>query len=139
MKLVVDTNRLMAALLKDGTTREIVVFSGIEFVTPEHCMAEILKHKDLLLEKSGLNKDELELQLQLIIQNVRVVPVADIKSYMKRAMEIIGFIDKSDAPFIACVLATNADGVWSHDLHFKEQNVVKTYTNIDLVKYLKKG
>ncbi len=57
---------------------------------------------------------------------------------MKRAREIIGNIDENDAPFIACALATNADGIRSHDRHFTKQNVIKNYTNFDLIKSLKK-
>ncbi len=54
MKIVVDTNRIMSALLRDGTSREIIIFGDIEFVTPEHAIEEIKKYKNMLLEKAGI-------------------------------------------------------------------------------------
>jgi hypothetical protein len=36
MKLLVDTNILFSAVLRDGTTRRILVLASIEFLAPEH-------------------------------------------------------------------------------------------------------
>ena len=56
MKIVVDTNRIIAALIKDGTTRKILFHKGFEFVTPDFNLTEIYKHKLELLEKTFLQK-----------------------------------------------------------------------------------
>ena len=41
MKLIVDSNRLLAALIKAGKTREILLAKNIEFYTVEVALAEI--------------------------------------------------------------------------------------------------
>ena len=41
--------------------------------------------------------------------------------------------DKKDLPYIACCLHIKSEGIWSHDIHFKKQNKVKVFTNIDLL------
>ena len=138
MRLVIDTNRIMAALLRDGTAREIIVFSGIEFIAPEHAIEEIKKHMDFLLEKSGLPKENFEVLLQLIMQYIHLASEADVKLHMSVSRDVMKEIDESDAPFIACALAAKADGIWSHDKHFDKQAVVKKYTNADLAEFLKR-
>ena len=35
MKIVIDTNRIIAAFVKDGTTRKILLNKAFEFVTPD--------------------------------------------------------------------------------------------------------
>ena len=138
MKLVIDANRIMAALLKDGTSREIIIFSGIEFIAPEHAIEEIIRHKDFLLERSGLAKENFEVLIQLILQYIFIVNEADIKNYTKAANEIMKDIDSGDAPFVACALFAKADGIWSHDKHFDKQTAVKKFTNSDLVGFMKR-
>ena len=138
MRLVVDTNRIVAALLKDGVTREILLFSGIEFMTPEHAMGEIAKHKDSLVRKSGLGMEEIELILQVATEKVHIMGESDIRPHMKRAVEVMKEIDKSDSPFLACALASGADGIWSHDGHFLRQKLVKVYRNSDLIGLVRK-
>ncbi len=41
MRLVLDTNILIAALIKDSLTREILLFPGFEFLLPEYALEEI--------------------------------------------------------------------------------------------------
>ena len=44
MRLVIDTSILISALLKDSTTREILLFSNIEFLLPEYAFGELERH-----------------------------------------------------------------------------------------------
>jgi predicted nucleic acid-binding protein len=46
MRLVIDTCILISALLKDSVTREILLFSSLEFLLPEHALEELENHKD---------------------------------------------------------------------------------------------
>lgn len=40
MKLVIDTNVLISALLKNSVTREILLFPSLEFLLPEYALEE---------------------------------------------------------------------------------------------------
>jgi predicted nucleic acid-binding protein len=54
MRIMVDTNRIIAAMLKAGTTRNILFDENFEFVTPDYTIMEIREHKDELLKKTKL-------------------------------------------------------------------------------------
>jgi len=43
MKLVIDSNRVMAGLIKDSGTRMIILNEEFEFVAPEFLLSEIDK------------------------------------------------------------------------------------------------
>jgi len=44
MRLVVDTSIIFAAILRDSTTRRILLSGPIEFLTLEYCFEEIREH-----------------------------------------------------------------------------------------------
>ena len=45
MKILVDTNRIISALVKDSTSRSILFDDYFAFVTPDYTIIEINKHK----------------------------------------------------------------------------------------------
>ena len=45
MKIVIDSNRIAAALLKDSTTRGILFDTNFNFIAPEFVKEEIKKHQ----------------------------------------------------------------------------------------------
>jgi predicted nucleic acid-binding protein len=126
MNLVVDTNVLMAGLLKNSVTREILSNKSINFNTPEFSIQEIEKYKSYLIKKSGLSDEEFDELFELIIENINIIPTEEIKPYIKRAKDIMHNIDVKDSPFIACALYLKC-GIFSYDEDFKKQNVVKVY------------
>lgn len=58
MKLIIDSNVLISALIKDSTTRKILTKFGLIFYYPEISLGEIEKYKSLILEKSNLTEEE---------------------------------------------------------------------------------
>ena len=48
MRLVVDTNKLLAAFLKNGIVRSILLLSKHEFYTLDYAILEIEKHKEMI-------------------------------------------------------------------------------------------
>lgn len=57
MKLVIDTNILITALLKDSKTRELLLFPSFEFLLPEYALQEVEAHKSLLSKKERPNQE----------------------------------------------------------------------------------
>jgi predicted nucleic acid-binding protein len=43
--------------------------------------------------------------------------------------------DQDDISILAVALACKTKGIWSHDPHFKEQEKVKVFTNIDMLRF----
>ena len=93
MKIIVDTNRILAALLSKGDTRRIILSSDIEFYTLDYVTEEINKYMDYILEKTGMNKKDADLLFSLFMQNITIIPEEDIKPNMKKALEIMKSID----------------------------------------------
>ena len=52
MILVIDTNIFLASLIRDSTTRKIIIESGWNFFYPEMSFHEVRKYKDLVLKMS---------------------------------------------------------------------------------------
>ena len=46
MKILIDTNRIIAALVKESTTRSILMDETFQFVTPDFTLTEMNEHKE---------------------------------------------------------------------------------------------
>jgi len=131
MRLVIDTNKIISAIIKEGFSREILVNTRFDFLTPAYTLSEIIKYKNEIIKKSGLNENEFSNLLDYIFKFVRVINPQMYNGYLRSAEKIIGRIHISDVPFIAAALAFNCP-VWSDDKHFKQQNEVKVYTTKEI-------
>ena len=132
MKVVIDSNRAIAALVKDSTTRKILFYSNFEFVAPSHIMTEISSYKNAIIQKIGIAENEFDILLSLIFQHIKIIPQKEYDEFIAKLKDEIK--DPKDVPYIAASIAVKADGVWTHDPHFKEQSKIKVFTNMDLLK-----
>lgn len=136
MRLVIDTNRIIAALIKDSATRRIILLSRIRFITIGLSIKEITKHKEEILEKADINESEMYRILSLLFEKIEIIDDIVIGSKMVEAKKIMDKIDKDDTKFIALALAVENDGIWSDDKHFTMQRVIKTWKTGDMLKLL---
>ena len=136
MKLILDTNILISALLKDATVRRILVNPHIEFFLPEFSLEEINKHLDIIVERSNLTEKEVHLTLSLLLTNINVVPSEQIIRKYAEAEQIMERIDRDDVPFLALALTLQNDGIWTEDKHFQKQSKIKVWKTADLVSTL---
>ncbi len=138
MKLVVDTNVLISALVKNGFTRNFLINRSIlfELITPAYVFSEIEKYKSYICEKSEITEKQFYILLEKLMKYIVVINPIHYSSFLKQADDVIGHIHKSDVVFIATALAFNCP-VWSDDKHFKMQKEVKVLTNYDIDKILR--
>ena len=129
MKIAVDTNRVIAALVKDSTTRKILFDKNFEFVTPDCTIIEIQEHKEEINAKTNLSDAEFDILLALIFENITIILKSGYGDYLDECKNDIS--DADDIPVLAVAIATKAEAIWAHDPHFKEQKKVKVFTNID--------
>jgi predicted nucleic acid-binding protein len=54
MKLVVDSNRVFAAFIKDSVNRRILFHDMFEFFAPQELLEEMQKYQTYLCEKGAL-------------------------------------------------------------------------------------
>jgi predicted nucleic acid-binding protein len=119
MRLVLDTNILIAALIKDSITRRILLLPGFEFLLPAFALDELAKHRNKIIHSARLKGDELDLLLTLLLTSVTVIPFERLVPYLSEADSLIGAIDPDDVPFVAVALAEEHDGIWSNDRAFE--------------------
>ena len=136
MKIVIDTNVFMSALIKkSGLTRNIIINSGNNFLFPEYEFQEIYKYKEEISKKSGYSNIEFIQSVSLLLNHMRIVKHEEIRNYYNEALEIMDKIDHDDITFIATALAFDAI-IWSDDSHFKMQDRVNCLTTEEMRNYL---
>ena len=119
MKLAVDSNIVIAGLLKDGITRSLLMEAPIELVSPEHMLAELRKHRPVIARRAGLSEAEFDLLFALITERVSVVEADVYASRLGGARDLMDERDPGDVPFLALALAS-ACGIWTYnEKHFQ--------------------
>ena len=138
IRLVVDTNILISALLKDDSiTARLLRSNACSYYYPWDGLTEINYYKDYIISKRNkhIQASSFEHALQFVLGSISVVP-SEMYSYrMKEAFSIIKDRDPKDTPFLALALQLGSP-LWSNDKHFKIQKTAKVYTTADLLDLL---
>lgn len=131
MRLIVNTNRIIAALIRDSFSRKIILHLNAELIAIPFLQQELAEHKLEILQKSKLPEFEFDAILDKLHARMILLDQKVIEEFMKEAIEIMDKIDSDDAPFIAAALATKSD-IWSDDPHFQQQKKIKIWRTKDL-------
>ena len=137
MRLIVDTNRVIAALIRDSLSRRIIPHLPVEFMTITILEQEVQKHKAVILQKANLTPAEFEIIFEKLKEKMVMIDDAMVMTKIKEARQIMDKIDHDDTPFIAAALATHAD-IWSDDSHFERQGKVKVWKTSNLLELIRK-
>lgn len=132
MKLVIDANVVISALIADSKTRELIVTLEPDLLTPAFVYDEIENYEELIVEKSGMESDRVAQFIDLLFQYIEVVPADDFYPSIDSADEAIGDTDPDDVLYLACAVACDA-AIWSDDSDFNEQDLVETYSTSDVI------
>ena len=132
MKLVIDANVVISALIADSKTRELIVTLEPDLLTPAFVHDEIGNYQDLIVEKSGMEPDRVAQFIELLFQYIDVVPATDFYPAIETADTAIGDTDPDDVLYLACAIACDA-AIWSDDSDFDEQDLVERYTTSDVI------
>ena len=132
MKLVIDANVVISALIADSKTRELVVTLEPDLLTPAFVHDEVQNYEDLIVEKSGMEPERVTQFIDLLFQYIDVVPASEFYPAIESADEAIGDTDPDDVLYLACAIAYDA-AIWSDDSDFEEQNMVETYSTSDVI------
>lgn len=133
MKIVIDVNRVLSALIRDSTTRKIILNSQFEFYFPEPSLEKIRKYKGYILEKSGLSEEEFKDLMAILFKYIRIVPTEEIEKNWSEAKKIMEHIDPEDVVFIATALNIADSVIWSDDRHFDKQDRVKVLKTKEMI------
>ena len=133
MNIIVDSNILISALIKDSITRKIIIQCNDNLLSPELMIEEIKKHLDIISAKSGLSYDDIDRVMDTLLKYIIIVSFNEIKDSINTAERIMGKIDPSDVIFVAAAISKNA-AIWSDDKDFQKQNKIDVFTTKDMIK-----
>jgi len=132
--LIVDTNRIIAAIIRDSYSRKVFSSKKFRFLTPEFALHEMAIHHNELLSKSGLSEECFEKVVRSVLSRVRVLNDAVMLPHFSEAKIVMDSIDPGDTRFIALALSVPNDGIWTEDRHFERQKVVQVWKTADLLR-----
>lgn len=133
MKLVIDTNVIFSALLKEGKTRDILLNEDVEIYIPEYFFSELMNYEDMIVKRTGIDKDEYRTLIDLLFLNIDVVPKEEFEEELDQAKEIMEEIDPDDSPFLGLAMEKDCF-LWSDDGHFDDQDEVKVLGTTEVIK-----
>ena len=133
MKIILDVNVILSALIRDSTTRKIILNSKFDFYFPEPSLHKIRKYKDYILEKSGLSEEEFDKLMATLFKYIKLMSTEEIGKNWDEAKKIMEHIDPEDVVFIATALSIADSVIWSDDRHFEKQDKVKVLKTEDII------
>ncbi len=134
--LVVDANVIIAAILRDSTTRRILLGNEVLPVAPGIIIDEIVSNIREISAKSSLSEDACRRVIEILTRHLRLLSLPEYADFLPEAIESIGGRDASDAPYLAAAMAVGADGIWSHDADFSSQRRFKVFSTKQLEKLI---
>jgi len=135
MEVIIDANIFVAALLKKGATRKLLLNDELVLYAPEYVIEEIFDHLQEFETKSHLSRISLEELVKVLIieSKMNIIPKDELRPFIKKADEITP--DPDDVMYFAIALKQNI-GIWSNDKALQQQKTVKVYSTNDLIKLL---
>ncbi len=133
MELIVDTNIIVAAILKRGLTRNLLFNSNLYLYAPENLYFEITKHEREFMQRMGIKKKEFEDVLLVLGNSLEILPLVSFEGRKKDALNLAP--DRDDWPYFAVAMLKGCP-VWSNDKRLKQQKKVKVLSTEELYKLL---
>ncbi len=113
MKLVVDTNKIVACLLKDGKVRKLFFSPFLELYTHQYAVEEIRNHENELLKK--VSKQAYGFILNKAVSKLILIKFSPKDEENLRIAKCIAEnFDVDDYPFIALALKLGIP-IWTND------------------------
>ena len=132
MRLVVDANILFAALIKEGSTAELLMSDKLQLFAPEFLFIEFTKDEELILKKVHRSQKEFNQFLDVLKEQVTIIPKKEITPFLGKAETISP--EPKDTIYLALAFALKAS-VWSNDKKLKQgQKEITVFSTEELIK-----
>lgn len=135
MRLVVDTNVLIAGLLRDGVTRALLTSPKVVGFVPDHGDDEVLRHLDDLAIRLELPRAEVAFVVSGFLGHLEVVAPSRYAPFLAEAVRKVGALDPDDIPFVALARALGCP-LWSNDKRLGEQAWVEVLSTPEVLRRL---
>ena len=133
MRLIVDANIMLSAMIKDSGVRKIIISGAHELFIPEYALQETLMYIDLISKKNKMSRGQNGQLLSVLLNYMNLVKPSLYTGKLKEALQIMKKIDEKDTPYAALALSIDNDGLWTADKDFDKQNKIKVWKTKDLL------
>ena len=134
MPIIIDSNIIIAALIKDSTTRKLIIDLYPDVYFQEEMLKEINKHKNIIKKKARIDEQEFGDIFHNLFRYIKILPNEKIIENKEKAMGIMQGIDPEDYLLLAAAFCFDNAVIWSDDPHLKKQTVIKTCTTAEIIK-----
>lgn len=135
MYLVVDANIVISCLITGSWTLRVffasILSRRLTLTSPEYLFVEINEHFDEIASKTKLSKEELKYLLEVMEEEIRLVPVEEFEDMVDDAEKVSP--DPYDVPYFALALKFFCP-LWSNDKRLKEQDRVTVLNTPEVSK-----
>ena len=137
MILVVDTNIVFSALLRDSTIRGLLIDCAFTLYAPENIIKELKKYRDEICSRAGYSHEEFDILLSLVTESIVIIEKERYAEQLTEADKLLGHVDKGDVPFLALAMSIPC-GIWTENVkHFRVQNKVKVLTTKEIMELIR--
>jgi len=102
LRLVVDSNVLFAALIKEGITAKLLLSERLELFAPERLIEEFRKYEEYILSKTHRSKVDFERFLSILEGRIEIIPKSEFEEWIEEAKKVCKL---DDFPFVALAKA----------------------------------
>lgn len=128
MRVVVDANVVLSAMLRDGAVRHALASTDAHLFAPAFLKQELGKHLGTMARRAGVKKADAQAALEGLLADVIWVGEEAIERSWKQAHRALAKTDPKDVPYLAAALAVHADAIWSFDTDFDAQDLIPRIT-----------
>ena len=132
MRLVVDANILLSALIADSTTRKLIVAGSDTLLAPAYIHEEVGRYVSVVVEKTGEDHETVSELAERLFVHITVVPHETVLDSLHEAARVMREIDPNDALYLATALERDTT-IWSDDTDFGKQDLVPVITTPEMV------
>ncbi len=136
MELVIDTNIVFSAIVKNSVSRQLLLNPDLILFSPEGLISELEEHREEIRKKSKLSEKRYDELMAILLSRIKLMPKESIVPFLKEALEFSP--DKDDSPFLALCLELEIP-LWSNDKLLKEkQSFVRVLSTSELFKIMER-
>jgi predicted nucleic acid-binding protein len=107
MKLVVDANTVISALISEGKVLKVFKANSAlhkyELFAPDLLISETLKHRGDIILQAGISEELFDKTLKYLLSEINIVPKEEFDEQINKALDILSTHTK-DVPYLALSL-----------------------------------
>ncbi len=138
MRIVLDANIVIAALMGSKVALTIITSQNHTFYVPSRILNEVKKYKQFICDRCSLTQQEFNQNFEALLVFINVLEHVEYDAFLEKAQRVMSHRDSEDADYVACALAINADFIWTNDKDFKVQTLISTKTTQEFIDSQKK-